>query len=261
MRVLRVHWLAFVTTLQTRFEYRADLLLGLIGALGWQLAGVSSIWILLHASGGEIAGWKPLELGLIYGLTGMIQGSSELFFNHIWWTPIYVVRGQFDRLLCYPVRPLPFFLVSCPELHAIGNIGLGFSIFSACAYKLGLSPLVWLGLPWWVACGSLIHTSVLVLSGAAILRIKGNAFQFLWMTNALLGSSRYPLSVYPGWIQNFLLLVVPFSVANFMPASFLTQRATGFQGLVLPGLVAALAVTIAWTAWDRAFLSYESTGS
>lgn len=261
MRTLRVHWLAFITTLQTRFEYRADLVLGLLGALGWQFAGVSSIWILLHAAGGELAGWKPVEIGLIFGLTGMIQGSSELFFNHIWWTPIYVVRGQFDRLLCYPVRPLPFFLISCPELHAVGNLLSGFAIFSLCAYKLGLSPVVWLGLPWWVACGSLIHTSVLVLSGAAVLRIKGNAFQFLWMTNALLGSSRYPQSIYPVWVQRFLLLVVPFAVANYLPASYLTQRASLFQGLALPGLVAALCVTIAWTAWDRAFLAYESTGS
>jgi ABC-2 type transport system permease protein len=261
MRTLRVHWLAFKTTLQTRFEYRADLVLGLLGSFGWQFAGLSVIWVLLHSAGGELAGWKPVELGLIFGLTAMIQGTSELVANHIWWTPIYVVRGQFDRLLCYPVRPLPFFLVSCPELHALGNLGGGLLVFSYCAMQLGLSPLVWLGLPWWVACGSLIHTSVLVLSGAAVLRVKGNSYQFLWMTNALLGSSRYPLGVYPGWVQGLLLVVVPFSTANYLPASALTGRLPWWQGAGLPGLAALVCVSISWWAWDRAFLGYESTGS
>jgi ABC-2 type transport system permease protein len=261
MSQLRVHWIAFKTTLQTRFEYRADLVLGLLGALGWQAAGLSTFWVLLHASGGQLAGWSPYEIGLIFGLTAMIQGTSELFANHIWWTPIYVIRGQFDRLLCYPVRPLPFFLISCPELHAFGNIGGGLAMFSVCAVKLGFSPLAWLALPWWVACGSLIHTSILVLAGSAVLKIKGNSFQFLWLTNALLGSSRYPLGVYPGKVQFLLLVIVPFSTANFLPASTLTSRLSWVQGLGAPALAAVVSASIAWMVWDRAFLGYESTGS
>jgi ABC-2 type transport system permease protein len=261
MGQIRTHWLAFKTTLQTRLEYRVDFALGLLGSFGWQAAGLSLLWIVLHSSGGELAGWKPYELGLIFGLTAMVQGCSELFFNHVWWTPIYVIRGQFDRLLCYPVRPLPFFLLTCPELHALGNIGGGFILFSLCLHHLGL-PLAWLAiLPWWVACGSLIHTSFLVLAGSLVLRVKGNSFQFLWLTNAVLGSSRFPLGVYPGWVQGAFLFVVPFAAANFIPASVVTGRVDWLPGLLYPALAALVCVSVAWWAWDRAFLGYESTGS
>lgn len=262
MRLHRVLWLAFKTTLQTRFEYRVDLLLGLAGSLGWQLAGMASIWVVLHQSGGgHLAQWRPIEIGLIFGLTTMIQGCSELFFNHIWWTPVYVIRGQFDRLLCYPVPNLPFFLVSCPELHALGNLGCGAVIFAACVVKLGISAWALFALPFWVLCGSLVHTSLLVLSGSLVLRIKGNAQQFFWLTNAMLGNSRYPLVVYPAWVQTLLLVVVPLGVANYLPASALLGRWPLWQAFAAPLLAAAIMVSLAWWAWDKAFQGYESTGS
>ena len=186
MRLHRVLWLAFKTTLQTRFEYRADLVLGLLGSFGWQCAGLASIWVVLHqSSSGSLAQWSPLQIGLIFGLTSMIQGCSELLFNHIWMTPVYVIRGQFDRLLCYPVPNLPFFLVTSPELHALGNLASGAVIFGTCIVKLGLSPWALLAAPFWVLCGSLVHTSLLVLSGSVVVRIKGNAHQFFWLTNAM----------------------------------------------------------------------------
>ncbi len=261
MRQLRIHWLAFKTTLQTRMEYRSDFVLGLVGSLGWQGAGLALLWIVLHAGGGSLGGWSPYQLGLIFGLTSMIQGCSELFFNHIWWTPIYVVRGQFDRLLCYPVRPLPFFLLTCPELHAFGNLGGGLVLYSLCAHGLGLGAEAYLPLPWWVACGSLIHSSFLVLAGSTVLLIKGPSHQFLWLTNSLLSSSRFPLNVYPAWTQGILLFAVPFGTANFVPASALTGRLPWSLALLGPGVAAAACVALAWWAWDRAFRGYESTGS
>jgi ABC-2 type transport system permease protein len=257
----RAYWTAFKTTLQTRFEYRADLALGLLGAFGWQAAGLSMLWVVLHAQSGLLAGWAPMEIGLIFGLTAMIQGTSEMFFNHIWWTPVYVVRGQFDRLLTYPVRPLPFFLVTCPELHAIGNLAGGLALFCYCAQAVGVHPSFLLLAPWWVLCGSFIHTAFLVMAGSMVLRVKGNSYQFLWLTNAILQSSRYPLGVYPGWLQGFLLFIVPFGTVNFLPASALTGRQPLWLALLAPGLAALGLAWLAWALWEQAFKGYESTGS
>jgi len=39
--------------------------------------------------------------------------------------PQYVVAGELDRLLTYPVHTLSFFLVTRPELHAFGNLFTG----------------------------------------------------------------------------------------------------------------------------------------
>jgi len=261
MRELRVLWRAFRTTLQTRLEYRVDLVFGLLGALGMQAASLGMLWVVLHASGGTLAGWRPSQIGILYGMTAMVQGTSELFFNHIWWAPTYIVRGQFDRLLVYPVRSLPFFLVTCPELHALGNLGGGLVLTVLFGHAAGISPWAMLGLPLWIICGSLVHTSLLVMAGAVTVRIQGSYFQLYWLINTMLQNSRYPMPVYPSVVQGLMLTLVPLGVATFIPVAALSGRLPLVLAIAAPPFAALVMVTLAWTIWDKAFEGYESTGS
>jgi ABC-2 type transport system permease protein len=261
MRELRVLWRAFRTTLQTRLEYRADLALGLLGAFGLQASSLGMLWVLLHASGGGLCGWNSSQIGVLYGMTALVQGTSELFFNHIWWTPTYIVRGQFDRLLVYPVRSLPFFLMTCPELHALGNLSGGLFLTLYFGHAAGLSAAWIVLLPFWVVCGSFVHTSVLVIAGAATVRVQGAYNQLFWLVNTSLQNSRYPLTVYPGALRLLLLTLVPLAVATFIPVSSMTGRLPLWPALVGPPLAAAAAMAAAFRIWDWAFEGYESTGS
>ncbi len=260
MRELRTLWIAFRTTLQTRLEYRADLALGLLGSLGMQAASLGMLWVVLHSKG-DLAGWKPAEIGILFALTAMIQGCSELFFNHVWWTPVYVVRGTFDRLMVYPVRSLPFFLLTCPELHALGNLGGGGALLLLFGHEAGLSPWGLLLVPLWVACGSLIHTSVLVLCSSAVIAMRGGQYQLFWLTNTMMQNSRFPATIYPPVVQGLLLVVLPLGVSSFLPVSAMTGRLPWSVALLAPPLAAAIFITLAWKAWDAAFRGYESTGS
>ena len=260
MRELRAYWIAFRTTLQTRLEYRADLFLGLLGSIGMQAASLGMLWVVLHKRS-DLAGWKPAEIGVLFALTAMIQGTSELFFNHVWWTPAYIIRGTFDRLLVYPVRSLPFFLLTCPELHALGNIGGGFILLLLFGHEAGLSPWGLVFVPLWVASGSLIHTSVLVLCASAVIRMRGGQYQLFWLTNTMMQNSRFPLSIYPSAVQGLLLVVLPLGVSSFLPVSALTGRLPWSLALLGPPVAAFVFISLAWWAWESAFKGYESTGS
>ena len=260
MRELRTLWIAFRTTLQTRLEYRADLALGLLGSMGMQAASLGMLWVVLHTRS-DLAGWKPAEIGVLFALTAMIQGTSELFFNHVWWTPAYVIRGTFDRLLVYPVRSLPFFLLTCPELHALGNIGGGTALLLLFGHEAGLSAWGLLLVPLWVLCGSLVHTSILVLCASAVLRMKGGQFQLFWLTNTMMQNSRFPVSIYPSAVQGLLLVLLPLGVSTYLPVSALTGRLPWGLALAGPPLAAATFTCLAFWAWERAFRGYESSGS
>lgn len=260
LREVRTLWIAFRTTLQTRLEYRVDLFLGLLGSMGMQAASLGMLWVVLHSKG-DLAGWKPAEIGVLFALTAMIQGTSELFFNHVWWTPAYIIRGTFDRLLVYPVRSLPFFLLTCPELHALGNIGGGSALLLLFGHEAGLSPWGLLGVPLWVACGSLVHTSILVICSSAVIRMKGGQFQLFWLVNTMMQNSRFPVSIYPGAVQGLLLFALPLGVSSFLPVSALTGRLPWSWAVGGPPLAAAVFVWLAWLAWEAAFRGYESTGS
>jgi len=125
----------------------------------------------------------------------------------------------------------------------------------------GLSPWGLLGLPLWLACGCLVHTSVLVLASTVVVKVKGSYNQLFWLTNTLLQNSRYPLSIYPGAVQAVLLVLVPFGLACFVPVSALTGRLPWALALGAPPVAAAIMVSLAWWAWEKAFQGYESTGS
>ncbi len=241
MSELRSYYHAFRTTLQTRLEYRVDFVLGLLGALGLQASSLGMLWVVLYKHG-DLAGWKPAEIGVLFSLNVMVQGCSELFFNHVWWTPAYVMRGTFDRLLVYPVRSLPFFLLTCPELHALGNLGGGFVLLLLFGHAAGIPAWSLAFVPLWVACGSLIHTAVLVLCASVVLRMRGGQFQLFWLTNTMLQNSKYPLSIYPSAIQGLLLIVVPLGAANFLSVSALTGRLPLSVALAAPPALAAVFV-------------------
>ena len=102
-----VYFQAFKTSLQTKFEYRTDFFLGVTAALGLQASGLGMLWVVINQSP-SLAGWSAMQVALLFGLATAVQGLSELLFNHIWYVPIYVIRGQIDRLLVYPVKSLPY---------------------------------------------------------------------------------------------------------------------------------------------------------
>jgi ABC-2 type transport system permease protein len=260
VRELRILWKAFIVTLQTRLEYRVDFVLGVLGSIGMQAASLGTLWVLLQSLP-VLAGWRPPQILMIFGITALVHGTSEIFFNQIWFTPVHVIRGQFDRLLVYPVRSLPFYLVTSPELHSFGNLISGLATFAVGAHASGVS-LAWLlALPYWVACGSLIYTAVLVFAGAAVVRVKGSYQQLFSLVNTLLQNSKFPVVVFPAAVQCVLLVLVPLSVSSFIPVSALTGRLPWLWAWVLPPLAALVLCNLAWKAWDQAFLGYESTGS
>ena len=255
-----VYLKAWRTALQTKLEYRADFVLGLLGSLGFQAASLAMLWtVLFH--GGELAGWSAVQAALIFGLTAMVLGCSELFFNHIWYIPYYIVRGQMDRLLVYPVSTLPFFLLTSPELHAFGNIAGGLAIYTAAGLKLGLPLWAWLLLPYWVACGCLVHSSILTLCGALSFRVTGVQGYHLWATNQVLQSSRYPLGIYPLAYQWVLLTFLPFGAINYLPLSALLGKTPMIWAWLAPALAAGTIVPLTWKAWEAGLAHYESTGT
>ncbi len=44
--------------------------------------------------------------------------------------------------------------------------------------------------------------------------------------HTLLQATRWPLSIYPGWLQYGLLIAIPYGAFNFIPASFLFGKET-----------------------------------
>jgi ABC-2 type transport system permease protein len=255
-----VYFQAFKASLQTKLEYRADFFLGIGASLFLQAAGLGSLWVVINQSP-DLAGWSGTQVALLFGLTTAVQGLGELFFNQIWLVPVHIIRGQIDRLLVYPVKSLPFYLLTFPDLHAFGNIGGGILIYCVASWRLGQPWWAYALLPYWLLCGCLIHSSILVLCGSMAFLIKGQRAQQFFVANALLQATRYPLTVFPSALQFILLFIVPFGVINYLPMGWALGKESFLAALAAPAVAAAACVFAAFKAWNYGLSKYESTGS
>jgi ABC-2 type transport system permease protein len=257
---LKLYYTAFNTSLQAKFEYRVDFILGVVTSCMLQLAALSFLLVIFHQTPG-LNGWEPTQVVLLFGMAAASLGTSELLFNHIWMLPYYVVQGELDRLMTYPVHSLFFLLVTRPELHAFGNLVTGYTLSSIALYRLDATWWAWALLPLFILCGSFLYTSALVIFGSLSFKFISPTSMHFMIPHTLLHATRYPLSIYPGWLHYGLLFFLPYGAFNFIPASFLFDKPVHFWiPLALP-LAVLLFVGIAYQAWKWGINQYESTGS
>jgi ABC-2 type transport system permease protein len=190
-----------------------------------------------------------------------VLGVSELTLNGIWSLPRLIVSGEIDRLLISPANSLAFLLVSRPEAHGLGNVVTGTLLLGVSCWQLPQQPLLLACAPLWVASGVVIYTSGLVLLGCLCFRIVGPWGNHFWFVYQLLGACRYPLSIYPRWLQWLLLFVFPIGVSTFLPGCWLVRGGHPALALLLPPAVASVAAGVCVFFWHRSTRWYQSTGN
>ncbi len=257
---LRVYWQAYAASVQAKLEYRADLVVGVVTAMLSQAAALSLLWIVLSAVP-TLGGWTPPQVLFLFGMTAACLGGSELFFNQIWLLPQSIVMGDLDRLLTYPVRALPFFLVTRPELHALGNLFTGALYVAGSLWWLNAAWYVWLTAPLLWVCGIVIYTSILVWLACLSFRFVGPQLSSMMVGHNLLQATRYPLATYPRWIRGLLLLVFPFGAFHYLPGSVFFGKGAPLVALLAAPIAALLTMALAQKAWNHGLKHYESTGS
>jgi ABC-2 type transport system permease protein len=256
----RVYWQAYAASLQAKLEYRVDLAVGLLTSMMLQAAGLSLLWIVLGALP-TLGGWSPPQVLFLFGMTAASLGGSELFFNQIWVLPQAIVMGDLDRLLTYPVRALPFFLVTKPELHAFGNVVTGSLYVASSLWWMHAAWYTWLAAPLFWLCGMLVYTSVLVWFGCLSFRFVGPQLSSMMVGHNLLQATRYPLAIYPRVARWVLLFVFPFGTFHYLPGSVLFGKGAPLVALVAAPLAALVTVGLAQRAWNLGLSRYESSGS
>jgi ABC-2 type transport system permease protein len=260
LRALRFYLRVYLVALKARTEYRVDFAVGVLTALSSQASALAFFWtVFTHAP--SIGHWSSAEVLFLFGLTAMVLGLSEATMNGIWMLPWYLVAGELDRLFVYPVRSLPFVLASRPELHSIGNFVSG-AITVGIAWSIAPPPAAaYFLLPLWVACGTLIYTSALVIVGSLSFVMLGPWAWHMIAVHNLLNSARYPATIYPRWLQVLMVFVLPFGAAIFVPAKWIRGDLDVWTAVLAPLVATLLSMVVAVRLWDAMSLKYESTGS
>lgn len=253
--------------LQAIAEFRKAFVIGAIAQIAAYGAEFMLIWIIVGQFR-TINGWTSPEVLLLYGLNlGSYALAGFVFFNPATGLAEMIKNGTFDEVLTKPLSSLPYLV--CREFNtgyfshlllSLAVIGISFRQLD---YRLSAGSLFFLILV--LLGGALIQGAGLLLTSVPAFWIVENRglrdILFFQVKNFI----RYPISIYSGFIQIVLTLILPYAFLNFYPAQYfldkrvflmfhpLFQYATPLVGLLL-FLVACL-------FWQIGVNNYKSTGS
>ena len=245
--------------IKTQMEYPANFWMLVFSGILMRTLMMGVVFVLFRNIP-DIAGWREGELYLILGFMCASEGLTSIFVDGIWHLPALVFRGEFDVMLARPISPL-YQVLS----YEIGLQGIGVFVMGILNIGLGLVSLGW------VTPLSVFLCVIFILTGTA-LRLSYNligACSAFWsnggQTNAtfLIYSvgeyAKYPVAIYPGWMQFVLLFVIPAGFVGFIPALVIRGEHTLLYTLVVLAAT-GLYFLLARTVFYRGIQKYESMG-
>jgi len=264
-RQARMYRVLVTASMRAQGQYRANLIIELIGAIAYQGAGFAFIWVVVDRFG-NIGGWSLAELALLYGLRLGAHGIFTFGFAQLMGRITDVVReGEFDRYLTRPVNPLIQLLTRRFTLTVLGDLVGGIALIIAGASQVDVT---------WNAAS--VGYLVLALLGAALveaaMHLTSSALAFrVTATWAISGAidqllstlGGYPLKIFPITVQFGLTFIFPLAFIAYFPATVLLGR-TDELALpwlaVLAPLVGLMLFAGAYRFWRSQIRHYTSTG-
>ncbi len=251
----------FKVNVQMSLAYRADMIVNIllnIMWLGWELLGLSIIF----SNTQTLAGWGFGELIALLGvfrlvhtmMIALLWPNTEKFNQSI-------RDGSMDYTLLQPVNSMFLVTFSRVTVWRFWDLILSFVMIFIGVRLSGST----------INLAQLVTFFLLTVSGAIIiysLWIVLIALTF-WFTKfdnnvtilqALLDAGRYPVMVYPVWLQILVTYVVPIAVATTVPIQGLRGELTISRTIMFLGIGIA-SFLIASRVWKRGLKQYSGASS
>lgn len=261
-----MHYLKLISTLfkvnvQMSLAYRADTIVNIllnIMWLGWELLSLSIIFSNTETLGGWGFGELIALLGvfrLVHTMMVVLVWPNTEKFNQS------IRDGSMDYTILQPVNSM--FLVTFSRISVWRLWDL---IIAVILIVVGITRSGDVATPL-----SIFYFILLTISGAVViysLWIVLIAFTFYFtkfdnnvtLLQALLDAGRYPVTVYPMWLQVIVTFIIPIAVATTIPLQALRQELGSSQVLMFLGIGIA-SFLVASQIWKAGLKRYSSASS
>lgn len=260
MHILRLFAIYLRLGLLGEMEYRANFWINLFQSfleLGVALGGLAVVF----AHTDTLGGWKPEELlalvGVYFLIAGMIRTlvrpSMQLFMEDI-------RKGTLDFKLTKPADAQLLVSIQRVEVWrlvdaAVGLIVLGVAL-SRLGAQIGLGDALAFGVTL-LAGGLIVYSFFMILATCAFWFVRVE--NILVIFDSMYQAGRWPVTIYPAWLQWILTFLVPVAFATTVPASAFTGRIEG--GLLISAVGLAVALLIAARLFWRYGIRFYSGAS
>jgi len=247
---------------QNELAYRANFWIGLLSAalnLGTGVLGI----VVLFSQVESVQGWTLASTLALLGVYLIVGALRNLFIGpsldalagmegEIW-------TGTFDFTLLRPVDVQ--FLASFRYWRplALIDLALGLGVLATAVARLGQAPTAAHLALFLVTLGAGVTVLYALLLAFTALVLWSPGFFFTWAFDAVFQMARYPVGMYPGWLQLVLTWVVPVGIMTTVPAQALTGELPA--GTLVGSLALALALLAGASALFRGGLRRYASAS
>jgi ABC-2 type transport system permease protein len=220
---LMYHYLRIgaMNELQYRVNFWLQLLQSAV-ALAVGLVGLALVF--RHTS--DLAGWSRPELLAVMGVHILIGGViGALIQPNMLRLMEDVKEGTLDFALIKPVDAQALVSVREIRLWRLVDVAVGTVVLVVALAQLGerVEPLALLAFAVALACGAaMIYSFWLMLTSVAFWVVRVD--EMINLFEGLYAAGRWPVGIYPGWLQGLLTFLVPVAFAVTVPAEALTGR-------------------------------------
>ena len=209
----------------------------------------------------NIAGWNFKQVLLLYGITLIAIGISDLCFDSLYDIgPKYIRDGEFDKILLRPVHPLISIIGSSKAFTSIGYLGLGLFITIKMLIELSI-PITFfliLKIVLFSIIGAAITGAILtIFSIASFWTYKSN--EVIWTFYRIHTFAQYPIDIYNGFIKILITVILPFAFVAYYPT--INYLGMDKYMIYLSPIIMIILWIIAIRVWNWALNKYRSTGS
>jgi ABC-2 type transport system permease protein len=266
MNPFRLYFKLIRIAMQSRMQYRADFITGVIGVVVLNAVNVGLISILVSRFS-HLNGWTVWEMVFLYCLWLLGHSVFSFFLWHIRTLEDYLVQGTFDQFLLRPASPFILFLGREVQYMGIADLAFAVSGLSLAYAHLGLA---WDGVKWAffiaaVLSGALIETTIsLLIAFLAFWSGRSRrAHSLIMQLNVMV--QHYPVDIFGYAFRVIVTGLIPVAFMNYYPALMLLDKidpASAWAWLsYMSPVVAVLLVGVTAGVWKLALARYASSGS
>ena len=240
MAYLHLFWIHLRLGILNELQYRTNLFIQLLQSLvglGTALLGLGVVF----SKTDTLGGWTPAELLAIVGVYTLVSGLTQLVVRPSLARFMEDVRlGTLDFTLTKPVDAQMLVSMRQIEVWKLIDVLVGFIVLGVAIVQLGASvgPAQAIGFAVALLAGvTIVYSFLLILATCAFWWIKLD--NILNIFQSMYEAGRWPIGIYPPWLQGVLTFIVPVGFAITVPTEGLIGRAT------LTSLIGAVALAIA----------------
>jgi len=260
LRPIRIFGTFFRVSALNELQYRANFAVQIFQSIVALVTGLA-VLALVFSQTSELGGWSQAELLAVMGvhilmggiIGAAIQPNMERMMGD-------VRQGTLDFILTKPEDSQVLISVREFRVWRLVDVGVGGVVLAVAIVQLEgtLSPWTALGFAFALLIGAtMIYCFWLILTTAAFWIVRMDEIHELW--DGIYQSGRWPVTIYPGWLQISLTYLVPIAFAVTVPAQVLTGRLTLETLVLATALAAGLVLVSRW--WWRFGLKHYSGAS